>query len=997
MKKNSTLLFILAFIIAVSHNILSQEVVIQGKVTDASNAEELIGVTVQVKGTTIGTVTDIEGNYSISASPADTLIFSYIGFVTSNIPVGNRTTLNVELESDVETLSEVVVVGYGTQRKSDLTGAISSVRGEDLTRIPSNNPMQALQGKVAGVQVTSSSGAPGAAPVVRIRGVGTFNNASPIYVVDGVILDNISFLNSNDIASMEVLKDASATAIYGSRGANGVVLVTTKSGTKTEQPPSVSISGEYGLQRLQRRIDLLNGSEFAAIANEINPGSYNNVNAVPNTDWQDLIFRDAPIHNYQISVTGSSPKVQYYVGVGYYNQLGIIPKSDYERLSIRFNNTFHLSDKIRIGSNISIIPNRQQNTNANAPFIAYRAQPVLPPFQPDGSYTAVPGVGNVLADIEYTNNYDRAIRSVSNVFGEIDIIEGLTFRTSFGGDFDYRKNQSFTPTFFVSPQQQNTTSDLTKSTTERVSWLWENTLNYTRDFEKHRINALVGYTMQESTSEFFKIVGQNIIRDERNLWYLNASNTIGNLTENRVELDYNYSIISYLFRLNYTFDERFLFTGTLRIDGSSKFSEENRFGYFPALAVGWNVMNESFMEGVSFLTNLKIRGSWGIIGNEKIDYSRRFSPVSNEFGAVFGTNETQYPGSGYGVSGNPDLKWENTHQTDVGIEFGLFQNQLKAEVDYYRKRTDDILINLPVAGYLGNGVGATITYNAAEVINQGVEYNLVWSSSTSGINYRIGTMGTSINNKTLKVMGIGGPGDNLPNAANTTRTVPGGPIGAFFGYKTDGVFQNQNELDNYPHLSNAGIGDLRFVDVNGDGVVNPDDRTFLGSGIPDFIYGINLEVGYKGFGLAVDFQGQVGNEIYNAKETVRPDLYNFEQHVFNRWRGEGTSNSEPRATAGGYNFEPSDRFVQDGSFVRFRSATLSYDLHESLAEKIKMKSARIYLRGTNLITWTKFTGYSPEVSGEQIGVTGTDVLNNGIDYGTYPVSTVYSVGLNLSF
>ncbi|HYG40479.1 MAG TPA: TonB-dependent receptor [Cytophagales bacterium] len=975
----------------------SQNTNIEGTVTDAETGEQLIGVTIQIKGTTVGTITDIEGHYLIQASPDDSLVFSFIGYVTQTIGVGNRTLLDVQLSTDVETLSEVVIVGYGTQRKSDLTGSVSSIRGKDLTQIPSNNPMQALQGKVAGVQVTSSTGAPGAAPVVRIRGVGTFNNASPIYVVDGVILDDISFLNPADIESMEILKDASATAIYGSRGANGVVLVTTKQGSKEDKAPIVTVSGEYSIQKLHKTIDLLNGREFATVANEINPGSYNNVNAVPNTDWQSLIFRDAPIHNYQVSVAGSSPKIQYYVGVGYFNQQGIIPKSSYERVSVRLNNTFHLADNVRLGSNISITPYKQQNTNAFSPYIAYRAQPVVSPRQMDGSYSPVAGVGNVLADINYTNNFDRALRSVGNVFGEVDIIKGLTFRSSFGADLELKKNESFTPAFFVSPQQQNSTSDLNKTNTDRLSWLWENTLNYTKDIGKHRINALVGYTMQEASSEFLKVAGENIIRNGEDFWYFDASNTVGNLTENRVELDQNYSMTSYLFRLNYVFDRRYLFTGSLRRDASSKFSKENRVGYFPAIALGWNIINEAFMQDVSLLTNLKLRGSWGIVGNEKIDYSRRFSPVSNVFGAVFGTNETLYPGSSYGVSGNPDLTWESTYQTDVGLEFALFENQLKGEIDYYRKRTDDILISLPVAGYLGNGVGATITYNAAEVLNQGIEYNLGWSSEINDVTYSISAMGTTINNKALKVMGTGGPGDRLFNSAQTTRTVPGLPIGAFYGYKTDGIFQNQTELDSYPHTSQAGVGDLRFVDVNGDGSLTPDDRTNIGSSIPDFIYGINLEVGYKGIGLSVDFQGQAGNEIYNAKETVRPDLYNFEQHVFDRWRGEGTSNTEPRATAGGYNFQHSSRFVQDGSFLRLRSATISYDLSQSVAEKAKMKSARIYIRGTNLLTWTKFTGYSPEVSGTQPGATGTGVLDNGIDYGTYPVSTVYSFGLNLTF
>lgn len=983
-------LLFLAFLI-VPGLLLGQVRSISGVVKDAGDGSGIPGANVLIEGTTKGVATDIDGVFRIDLSGSEnTLVISFVGYKTQSVTVDQRTNVEILLESEAISLDEIVVIGYGEIRKSDLTGAVSSVKGSDLTKIPSVSPMQSLQGKVAGLQVTSSSGAPGSGPIVRIRGTGTFGNANPIYVVDGVILDDINFLNSGDIESLEVLKDASSTAIYGSRGANGVIIVTTKKGKKGQGAPVINFSGEYSVQTLQKKIDLLNGKQFATIANEITPGSYNNVDAVSNVDWQDLLFQNAPMQNYQLSVTGASDKSQYYFGVGYFSQDGIIPKSNYERITLKFNNTYNLNKFIRLGTNLSFTPNQQQNTNGNAPFVVYRAQPVIEPFLPTGAYAPIPGVGNVLADIEYTNSFNKGIRSVNNFYVEADFLKDFTFKSSIGIDLDYNKGKNFTPEFFVSPQQQTSMSRLTKTYGDRLSWLWENTISYNKEKGDHRISAVAGYTMQESSSENLSLVGENILRDGEDFWYLNPDNINPSLTSNTVDLNQNYSLISYLFRANYTFKNKYLLTATYRRDGSSKFGSNNRYSDFPSLALGWNVINESFLNSQNVLSNLKVRASWGIIGNEKINYKRQYSPVINGVGAVFGAGEVLYPGSTYGVTGNANLKWEDTYQTDIGIELGFFNDRLTAEVDYYNKLTKGILIDLPVPGYLGNGNGASITYNAAEVLNKGFEYNVSWNDEWNGIRYRIGTVGTTIHNEAKKVFGTGGAGDRLPNGAGTTSTSPGLPLGAFYGYITNGIFQNTSELNAYPHFSNAGIGDLRYVDINNDGVLNSSDRTYIGSPIPTFLYGFNLEIGYKSFDISADFQGQSGNKIYNAKETVRPDLYNFEAHVFDRWRGEGTSTTEPRASAGGYNWLPSTRFIQDGSFFRLRNVTVGYNLPKNLIDKVKVKAARMYIRGTNVFTLTKFTGYSPEVA-------SGSAIDNGIDNSTYPVSAIYSAGINVTF
>lgn len=985
-----------ATVMFLSAAVHAQNFSVQGTVTGSDDGLPMTGVNVVVKGGAAGASTDIDGQYSLKVNAGtDSLVFSYLGYVTQTVGINSRAVVDVVLALDVAILDDIVVVGYGTQKKSDLTGAVSSVRGSDLTKIPAASPVQALQGKVAGVQVTSTSGAPGAGAVVRVRGVGTFNNSSPIYVVDGVILDDISFLNSADIQSMEVLKDASATAIYGSRGSNGVIIVTTKQGKAGGQDaPTVNFGAEYSSQVLAKKIDLLDGKEFAAYVNDITPGSYNNLDAVPNTDWQDLVFQNAPMQNYHLSVAGSSPKTQYYVGLGYFNQQGIIDKSNYERFSFQLNNIYNLSKNFRLGNNLTFAPYQQQNT-ANATYGAYRAQPVAVPYNPDSTYGEVPGVGNPLADIEYTNNYEKGLRTVGNIFGEANFMKAFTFRTSFGVDMNYQKNRNFAPVYFVSPQQQNEINDLFVGNSENVTWLWENTLNYKKMFGKHSIDALAGYTMQEASSEYLSAEGTNILGDTKNLWYLNADNINPTSISNGVDENLNYSLISYLFRANYSYNSKYLLTATFRRDGSSKFNVNNRYSNFPSIAAGWNIGNEAFMESMPAISNLKLRASYGVIGNEKINYLDQYALVLNQVNGVFGQSELLLPGSTYGKTGNPDLKWESTKQTDIGLEIGFLQNRLSTEFDYYSRTTDDILVELSTPGYFGNGEGVKVRYNAGSVLNSGFEFNVAWNDEVNGFHYRIGVLGTTIHNEVLSVGGNSGVdsvlfGGNLGNGQTVTQSSVGNPIGSFFGYQTDGIFQNQSELEGYPHESLTGVGDLRFVDQNGDGKINAQDRVYLGSPIPDFIYGINLEAAYKGFDLSIDFQGQLGNELYNGKEAVRPDLYNFEVHVIDHWTGEGTSTTEPRAASGGVNYAPSDRFIQDGSFIRLRSLTLGYTFAEGLASKIHMKEARFYIRGTNLFTLTQFTGYTPEIGSE-------DVLSNGIDLGTYPITSIYSLGLNLTF
>lgn len=998
---------IAALLLLLATPLFSQRL-IQGVVTAAKTGETLPGVNVIAQGTFRGSSTDIDGKFAFEVLPEDKILeFTFTGYEKQLVELTSENYYNVILLEAEYMLDELVVIGYGTVRKSDLTGSVSSLKQEDIKKTTSINPVQALQGRATGVQVTSTSGTPGAGVSVRIRGVGTFNDSEPIYVVDGMILSDISFLNSADIASMEVLKDASATAIYGSRGANGVVIIQTTKGSSDMEKPVINFASEFGIQRLANKIDLLTGKEFATISNEIKTGSYNNVDAVPNTDWQDLVFRDALMQNHQLSISGATKMSDYYVGIGFFKQDGIIPKSDYQRISLKLNNTYHISEKVRFGNNITISPYEQQIA-PNVTYSVYRAQPLLVPYYPDGSFGVVYNVGNPLADLEYSNNFRNGLRGVGNLYAEAEI-GAFVAKSSFGVDAAYNKSEQFTPAYAIlnpdgtESQQYNEYSDIFKGTSDNLTWLWENTLNYSKQIDKHRIDAVGGFTMQKLRSESFGLSGQNVIRNESDFWYVLPSNILDegnniNMVQdiyNRVDPGYYYSMISYLFRANYTYDSRYILTATFRRDGSSKFSTENRYANFPSFAAGWNIGNESFMEPVDFLTTLKLRASWGKIGNEKINYFDRFSRVQSNLLAIFSNPDAAYPAASYGKSGNPDLVWETTTQLDIGLEVGVLNDRLIGEFDYFHKTTDDILVELSTPGHLGNGQGQKVRYNAASVLNSGFEMNIKWREKVGDFSYSLGFLGTLLRNEVLSIGGNSGVdsvliGGGLANGQQVTLSKVGLPIGAFYGYVTDGIFQTEEELEAYPHLSQAGVGDLRFVDVNNDGKIDGQDRTNIGSPIPKFIFGFNVDLAYKNFDLAIDLQGQTGNKIFNGKDVVRPDPYNFEKHVWDRWTGPGTSNTEPKPSFGGYNYLPSDRFIYDGSYLRVRNLILGYTLPKSASNKLSLQNVRVYLKGSNIFTLTKWTGYTPEIG-------SYDVLSNGIDSGVYPISAVYSFGLNVTF
>ncbi|MBC6995023.1 TonB-dependent receptor [Neolewinella lacunae] len=971
---------------------------VSGTVT--GSGEPLIGVSVLVVGTGSGTVTDIDGKYRITVEPGqDSLEFSYLGYQTQRIAIGSAREIDVVMTEASAVLQEVVVVGYGIQKKSDLTGAVSVVSTEELVDIPTQSLGQALQGKVSGLQIIPTSGTPGADAIFRIRGVGTLNNADPLFVVDGMILNDISFLNPRDVASVSVLKDASATAIYGARGANGVIIVTTKQGSGAGQ---ITVSAYTGYQQVVKTIDLLNATQYATLINEadVNEGRqprYANPEQFgTGTNWQDEIFRTAPIQNVQVGFSGGNEKSSFNLSANYFRQEGIIVGSEFDRFTTRINTTRAVKDWLQIGSNLSLVLSTSQNVNAGGILLdAYRADPITVPRDSLGNFgnTAIRGnTGNPLATIEFNDNKSQDYRAVGNVFAQAQLWKGLSFRTSFGLDFVYFRSRSFSPVFEVSANQRNEESDLNVLNTYRRNWLWENTLNYNQEFGRHRVDGVVGITSQDNFGEFLSGGRTRLIGEDPSFFYLNSGDPLTS-TNGSGPSGGDWGLVSYLGRVNYSFDERYLLTVSGRVDGSSRFGENFRYGFFPSVGLGWNVSQEDFWNDGGIVSRLKLRASWGQTGNDRIPEYAYTPSVTSGVNTVFGPNEILLPGATVTSLANPDLRWEETTQTDLGVELGLFENKLLLEADVYRKVTDGVLFNAPIPDYIG--AGASIR-NIAAVLNRGLDMQLTWRQRGRAFSYSLGGNLSLVKNEVLQLDGSmadffsGGLGIGGQLGTNSRA---GFTAGSFWGYEIDGVFQNQEELTQFPTLGTQRPGDLRFRDQNGDGVITAaGDRVVLGSAIPDAILGLNGSLEVAGFDLSFDFTGQFGNEVINAKKMARFGAYNYETSFLDRWTGEGTSNTEPRITLAGQNIETlSTRFIEDGSYIRLRNLSLGYTLPESIASRLRLRSCRLYVSGTNLWTSQEYSGYNPEIFN---GL----VFDAGIDRGgIYPIAKTVNFGLDLQF
>lgn len=1005
----------------------AQDLLVKGMVTGAEDGLTIPGVSVVEKGTTNGTTTDFDGKYKIKVGMDAILVFSYIGMKTFETTVGSQAELNVALETDNFAMDEVVVVGYGVQKKSDITGSVASVKAEELEKSQVIGVDQALQGRAAGVVVTSNNGSPGAGVSVRIRGIGTVNNADPLYVVDGFPMSSgIGFLSPSDIKSIEVLKDASSSAIYGSRAANGVVLITTKRGIKGTA--KLQVKAYMGVQNLKSDFDLLNADQWVDVMTKsYQKGMTIDSDAEPfkvlggpkgDTDWFDEVTRTANIRNINLSVSGGSEKTTYFLSGDVLSQEGIIKGSNYKRISFKSNADHVISDRFKIGESLAISNSERKTIPGGYRYgvinSALKMEPTLPVKDKDGNFVSTPYTDwhNPAAIINRNNRRFESLDIIGNVYGEYKLIEGLTFKSLFGIEMNRTDDYDFAPKFYMSPTEKNDVNEVTRGYVRRNTWLWENTLTYHKTFrEKHDLTAMVGYTSQESRYENLGVSRKNIAGNDSELQYVSAAtdespSTYGTARE--------WSLASVLGRVNYAYDNKYLLTASFRRDGSSKFTGGNQWGSFPSVSLGWKASNEEFFSDLApeWMSSFKLRLGWGQIGNQNIaSYQYATNIITSElYGYTFGVDQTPVSGAGPSSVGNIDVAWELTESTNIGVDFVLFNSALTFSAEYYKKNTKDMLVRVPTPSYIGwtkpNGTNNSIApySNSGRVENKGFEFELGYKGNIGELRYSVDANFATVKNVVKDLGGLGSmPGGSFVKGS-TTRTEVGHSIGAFYGHITDGLFQTQGEIaahaspEGVPLQASAIPGDFRFKDVNGDGVLNDDDKAFLGSPIPDFTYGINLSLDYKGFDFSLFLQGTSGNEVFNATK-----YYNFDYagpsnksvDVLQAWNGAGSSNSIPilNSKDKNDNFRISDFYVEDGSFVRLKTLQLGYTLPLGLTKKMKISKLRLYFSGQNLLTFTKYSGLDPEVGQNS----STDYRSRGVDYGFYPQPRIMTMGVNVTF
>jgi len=1011
-------LFILSVLLTCWQFVIGQQV--SGTITDDQGVP-LIGATVMEKGTTNGTITDFDGNFTLDATTENpTVEVSFIGYGTQEV-VYDGTPINLTL-SEGSTLDEVVVVGYGTQKKKVVTGSIAKVDSEDLEDKQVTRLEQALQGRTAGVNVIQGSGQPGSGAQIRIRGTGTLNSADPLYVVDGVpIGGGIEYLNPDDIESIEVLKDASA-AIYGTKAANGVVLVTTKSGSPGMK---INYSGYYGLQRPARKLAVLNATEYAIISNENSvaaggPILFDDPQSLgEGTDWQDAVFRnDAPMVSHSISLNAGSRKSKYFASFGLFDQEGIVSqdKSKFQRVNMRFNSTHKITDRLTFGNTIGYTRIKATAVSVNNEFgspigRAVNMDPITPIYETDPErleatvFTSFPSVRdaggiygisqyvsseiiNPVAALQVQQGFGWSDKVVANGFLEFEVLEGLKLKTQIGADLAFWGNQNFAPVHYLNATNRLDINSYSRGHNRGLNWLWENFINYEKTFGSHEVSAVLGTTALKNKGEGIGGSITDIPVDNIEDASLGFRTTAESQTYGGFE--YEQRLSSVFGRVNYNYAERYLFTAILRRDGSSKFGPNKKFGYFPSVLVGWNVTDENFFPSNNVLNYMKLRASWGVTGNDNSPDFAYLPLIFTGASYTFGDADDLIIGATPNSLANPDLRWERTTQTNFGFDAKLFNN-FELIFDVYRKDTDGILTVSELPGFVG--FGSPIA-NVGEMRNEGIELGLTYDREWSNITTKFYANFAYNRNELLFISEdeTFRPGARFgPQGLELTRFSVGLPIGYLYGYKTDGVFQNQGEIDAYvnvdgePLLPNAGPGDLRFVDLNNDGVVDEEDRTLIGDGNPDYTFGLGMDIKWKNFDFSIFGQGVAGNEISNI--TRRFDLVgaNYSATVLNRWTGEGTSNNYPRLiqTDPNRNFSrSSDFYIENGSFVRLRNVQLGYNLPDNILDKLGIGKTRLYVSMNNLFTFTNYTGFDPEIVG-------------GVDRGQYPNPRTVLFGVNI--
>ena len=1033
----------------------ADKITVTGKVTDENNLP-LANATVKVAGENTSTMSKEDGTFSINVKKNGTLLFSYVGFGEQEFNVEGNSTHNVQFSRASTDLNAVVVVGYGTQRSRNVSGAVARIGAKEIRQVAVVSADQAILGRVAGVQVSQNSGEPGGEISVRIRGIASITSGSdPLIVVDGIPLSvNIRAINPNDIESIDVLKDAAASAIYGSRASAGVILITTKRGKAGKV--AINLDAFTGTQKVTKFIPVLSGPEYAKLGNEnlVNGGqapnpAWANPASLPTTDWQDAMFRSAPMHNYNVSVSGGNEKARTFLSFGYIKQDGIVQRSTYERYTSRINMDYDVSNKLKLGVNVNFNfdKNRNPTTQSNdGGVIIGNSASVLNANPIDPIYTTTEGplgdhlfgfrgyamrantrpaqwylTGNPIWRNDYYTELTRGQNTqlLSNAFGELELLKGLKFKSI----ISYNISNSFG--IYGQPYQLPASIDPQSNSTYQegwnkgAQWNWVNTLNYEKSLGSHNFSLLVGTDALKGSGAFVQGNGTGQPENQQSLTATTSNNRVAGSAY------VPFSLFSYLSRLNYNYKEKYLVSFNFRRDGSSKFAEANRYGYFPSVSAAWRISQESFMQSMSFIQELKIRGSYGSVGNQNIpdlQYLSTYTNSGGRYGYSLGTPPALIGGIRPGVLGNKDISWEKNTERNIGLDAIFANGMFNLSADYYKKELTDLLGTVPTPFYSTPYNGSFLA-NAFSMENSGIELLLGFNKTLGGLRLNASVNFSTIENKVTGLI-PGNTSGYLPQSISVigdkdgaeTRTYVGEKVGNFWGYIFDGIIQNAAELE-ASGMKGLGskIGDKRFKDINGrdlkgnltgspDGKVNGDDKTFIGNGIPGFIYGFNLGAEYKGFDLNVFFNGQGDVQIANMTNAIMnhmrfnngPGLVNVNKSVLNSWKGEGTSNTLPRNSydAPYINRAFSTDYIENGAFLRLRNIQLGYTLPASLASKAAMSRARIYVSAQNLFTITDYSGYDPEVGSSTVG---NRVQTAGVDFGRYPTARMFTVGISAQF
>jgi len=1004
------------------------QVTVKGTIKENSGAP-LIGATVMIKGTVIGTVSDLEGKYILMNVPEGKalVVYSMIGYKTITQEIDGNATIDIKMEEDVQSLDELVVVGYGTVKKNDLTGSITTVSTKDLKNTSILSADQAIQGRATGVLVVNNSGAPGSPVSIKIRGIGSFGNTDPLYIVDGMPVKDASFgkddnpsginyLNPNDIESIQVLKDASSAAIYGTRGANGVILITTKRGKSGKM--RVDIDNYLGVQSLARNVDVLDAQQYAQLYNEVKIDNLFDSSGIPGlntTNWINEITRKAIVYNNQVSISGGSSETNYFLSVNNYNQQGIVKGSGYNRQSIRLNTDSQVNKWLKTGVSFTLVQSlRDRQTEGGNGVImqALKSDPTMAVYDStdNWSYLSRTG-GNPVGQVERNNYSYKTTRMQGSIYAEIEFIKNLKYKLNTGLDRSFGKKTDFQPAFFIAGPESSPNNTLYEGQDSWNNWLMEHTLSYSFTKDKHRLDLLTGYTAQFERKESYTMGAYLPTADPDMRYFSNVKVITDILQLNGEALEW--ALISQLGRLNYAYDDKYLLTASIRRDGSSRFGGNRKYGVFPSWSAAWKISNEEFFKNIDFLSvinSMKVRFGWGKVGNQNIDAYAYLGSVSNRpdpgrlaLATYFGLPKAAAPVYVDKTLSNSDVGWETSISKNLGLDMSFLKNKLTMTIDLYDKRTNDLLMTKPLPMYFSrlDYLFGNARVNLGNLNNKGYEYAVSYKNYESDFGYEIsGNFARNFN----KMLALDG---GQPPLSGTTVVKENIPLGTFYGYKTEGIFQDQNDIDNHAYqVLKTAPGDIKFKDMNKDGKIDDQDQTYIGNAFPGFVYGFTFNVSYKGFDLNIFTQGVQGNQIYN--QLRQTGLYNLTLNsnasadLLNYWgrpQADGTNITNTNIPRLGKdwnrNMRFSDYYLEDGSYFRIKTITLGYTLKETFVQRLKMSNLRIYVTAQNLFTFTKYTGFDPEIG--QSNGWNSSPLDFGVDGGAYPQARMFMGGLSLSF